>query len=204
MTDDNPTTASEWIARMNAGSWSPELQTALENWLAGDSQRQADFTMARLVWSVADKLETSDEAHNALWALKNESARASRSHWIARLFGITANPFSGLTRKLAPAVIALVFVVVGIALFSDRAPPLNGAIPLHNGDSALTAIGEISSFVLPDGSKVTVNADSNVRVAFTKAQRQIFLERGQAFFEVQHNLHKYVKNVSNDLFDIKH
>lgn len=182
MNDDIPSTASDWVARMNAGPLSPELQNALDAWIARDRQNQADLTMARLTWSVAQKLHTSDDAHRELRALKNNA-----EGWLSRLFGGSISPF-GVFPRLVPAFAALVLMVVGAVWYLDASPKLpNGLAQLHNGENALTAIGEITSYVLPDGSKLTVNADSNVRVAFTDERRQIFLEHGQAFFEVQHN-----------------
>ena len=185
MIDDIPSTATDWVARLNAEPLSPGLRTALDAWLASDRQNQADFTMARLTWSVAAKLNTSDLAHGELRALKNASQGDS---WIARLVRGTITSFGSASPHLVPAFIAVVLMFAGAVWYFDAPPkPSNGLATLHNGEHALTAIGEISSFVLPDGSKLTVNADLNVRVAFTDEQRQIFLEHGQAFFEVQHN-----------------
>ncbi len=184
MTKDIPSTASDWVARLNGGPLSPALQTALEAWLARDNQNQADFTLARVTWSVAQKLHTSDEARKELRALKGSTS----NHWISRLLRVTTNSFSTPMTRLAPALIAVVLMIVGAVWFLESPKPTHNMALLKNGDNALTAIGEISSFVLPDGSKLTVNADSNVRVAFTKDRRQVFLTRGQAFFEVQHNI----------------
>ena len=186
MSDDIPSTASDWVARMNAGPLSSELQTAFDAWIARDPQNQANLTMVRLTWSIAQKLHTSDEAHKELRALKSGS---EGTNWFSRLLGGEINPFAIPLPRLVPALAAVVLMVVGgVWYFEIPAPtPSTGLALLHNGENALTAIGEITSYELPDGSKLTVNADSNVRVAFTDERRQIFLESGQAFFEVQHN-----------------
>lgn len=186
MSDDIPSTASDWVARINAGPLSPDLQTAFNTWITRDRQNQVDLTMVRLTWSVAQKLHTSDEARRELRALKSSSEGV---HWFSRFFGGSSNPFAIPSPRFASAFAAIVLMVAGaVWYFQTPSPqPSNSLALLHNGENALTAIGEISSYTLPDGSTLTVNADSNVRVAFTDERRQIFLERGQAFFEVQHN-----------------
>jgi len=207
MTDTTPSTASEWIARVNAGPLSPELQSALESWLARDSRNHADFTLARLTWSVAKKLETSDVAQQELRALKAEPV-SRRWNW--RLWGAAAPPFGSDARGWAPAFAAIALIIVGTAGYLEFARAPADLSLLQNGASASTAIGEISTYTLPDGSKMTVNAHSAVRVAFTRRQREIFLEDGEAFFEVQHDTKPFVVTagarsvvVTGTKFDVK-
>jgi len=47
-----------------------------------------------------------------------------------------------------------------------------------------TSIGEVSSFVLDDGSRITLNTDTALRVHFEKNLRSVELLRGEAFFDV--------------------
>jgi len=212
MTDTVPSTGAEWVARMNAGPLSPELQAALDSWLARDSRNQADFTLARLTWSVAKRLETSDVAQQELRALNAQpiSRRWNLRLWNLRFWGAAANPFASGAHGWSPAFAAIALIIVGAVgyLQFPRAP----ADPsfLQNGASAATAIGEISNYTLPDGSKLTVNAKSSVRVAFNRKQRQIFLEHGEAFFEVQRDAKPFVVTagarsvvVTGTKFDVK-
>jgi transmembrane sensor len=50
-----------------------------------------------------------------------------------------------------------------------------------------TDIGQTFSARLPDGSRLTLDTDSQVRVRFSDGERRIELLRGQALFEVAHN-----------------
>jgi len=52
-----------------------------------------------------------------------------------------------------------------------------------------TRAGQVKQFVLPDSSVIWINAASKVRVpsTFNDAVRQIYLDEGEAFFEVKHN-----------------
>ncbi|MGA0608404.1 FecR family protein [Phenylobacterium sp. VNQ135] len=50
-----------------------------------------------------------------------------------------------------------------------------------------TGVGEQRLLVLDDGSRVRLNTDSAVRVVFWGDTRRVYLNRGQAFFEVAHD-----------------
>lgn len=50
-----------------------------------------------------------------------------------------------------------------------------------------TSVGDISSVPLADGSMVTLNTASRVRVEFEPKERRIILERGEAYFDVRKN-----------------
>jgi transmembrane sensor len=55
-----------------------------------------------------------------------------------------------------------------------------------------THSGEVKQITLPDSSVIWVNAASRLRVpaSFNGSLRQVFLEEGEAFFKVRHNIHK--------------
>ena len=59
--------------------------------------------------------------------------------------------------------------------------------PLRSGERHTTAIGEQVTVRLDDGSKIQLNTDSALRVRFSKSERRLVLERGQAFFDVAHD-----------------
>jgi transmembrane sensor len=75
-----------------------------------------------------------------------------------------------------PALAAAALACVGIA------------VAIHFRDPMFaTGTGEQRSVTLADGSHLTLNTDSRVRVQFTDAQRRVELEAGEAFFEVAKN-----------------
>lgn len=55
-----------------------------------------------------------------------------------------------------------------------------------------TQTGQVKQFILPDSSVIWVNAASKVRVpsTFNDSVRQVYLDEGEAFFEVKHNRRK--------------
>jgi transmembrane sensor len=59
-------------------------------------------------------------------------------------------------------------------------------------ESYQTQFGEVKTFSLPDGSKVTLNANSSLewsKFSFGKGQREVFL-KGEALFSITHTLDK--------------
>jgi transmembrane sensor len=53
--------------------------------------------------------------------------------------------------------------------------------------SYATEVGEQRIVHLDDGTRITLNSDTKVTIAFTEPRRQVRLDRGEAFFEVAHN-----------------
>jgi transmembrane sensor len=50
-----------------------------------------------------------------------------------------------------------------------------------------TAVGEQRLVRLEDGSRIRLNTDSRVRVAFSRGERRLVLARGEAYFDVAHD-----------------
>jgi transmembrane sensor len=62
-----------------------------------------------------------------------------------------------------------------------------GSVAWHvweTGPDYSTPVGGLSFVPMPDGSKVTLNTDSEIRVAVTEKERRVELRQGEAFFEV--------------------
>lgn len=55
------------------------------------------------------------------------------------------------------------------------------------GDVYSTRVGAISSIPLADGSIVTLNTASRIRIEFAPKERRVVLERGEAYFVVKRN-----------------
>jgi transmembrane sensor len=130
---------------------------------------------------------------------KEERARlnAEASAWLARLHGprgaeaevplqdwLRGDPahqdaFERAQRRFMPMAMAasiLALVAVGTTtLYLNRAPVFD------------TGAGEQRTATLDDGSRIALNTDSHVTVAFDRGKRQVTLDRGEALFEVAHD-----------------
>ena len=86
-----------------------------------------------------------------------------------------AKPLGLRQRRLALSAAAALLFAVGGGLYLAFAP---------NGERYATPVGGLASVPMPDGSKVTLNTDSQIRIALTDTERRVELGHGEAFFEV--------------------
>src|SRR3984893_17167442 len=86
-----------------------------------------------------------------------------------------AKPLGLRQRKLALSAAAALLLAVGGSLYLAFDP---------NGESYATPAGGLASVPMPDGSHVTLNTDSQIRIALTDTERRVELGHGEAFFEV--------------------
>jgi transmembrane sensor len=167
-------TAALWHERMRDGP-SEETQRTFEAWLeASPDHRAASESIAR-TWAM---LQKAAEAPSIL-ALRHETA--------LRLTRDTSQHLRPLRALAAVVAVIAVGAVAWGALAPARLPDAFTAWmgDLWPGDSHYsTTTGERLSATLRDGSQVTLDTQSELEVAFTKAERTVRLKSGQAFFEV--------------------
>lgn len=150
--------ACQWIVRIDAGPLSPSEREELQQWLASDPAHASLLDTHALLWSAASK--ASFKPHSA----KGGSAAAKRIS-----FG---------RPRFAFAAIASVFLATAMWSFrwnTEQAPA---------EAQFATSVGEHRVIPLEDGSQMSLNTASAVKVRFSEGRRQITLERGEGLFEV--------------------
>nr|WP_274705084.1 FecR domain-containing protein [Sphingomonas sp. H160509] len=85
---------------------------------------------------------------------------------------------------LAAAACAAVVAPIAWLRFADDATTTRPATQIADAPVYRTATGQRLMVTLTDGSRLTLDTDSRVRVAYNDAERRLVLERGQALFEV--------------------
>ncbi|WP_198526918.1 FecR domain-containing protein, partial [Sphingomonas sp. Ant20] len=81
---------------------------------------------------------------------------------------------------LAAAACATVVAPLALWRFADDTPAVQVAeTPVYR-----TATRQRLMVTLSDGSRLTLDTDTRVRMAYTRTERRLVLERGQALFEV--------------------
>jgi transmembrane sensor len=154
--------ASEWVARMNADDVTADDRARFEAWLRAHPANVKAYAELADTWN---ELARSGPLVRAVYfgqAMNAASARYARTpRW--------------LPRALAATVAAIV-VVMGWSFYKQQA------------DSRFqTAIGEQVAVMLPDGSSVNLNTNSQVDVDYSQGSRIIHLGRGEAYFTVAHD-----------------
>lgn len=157
--------AAHWYARMSSDVKTPADQAAFDAWVAAAPQHADAYAEA---CALAGRLDTLAN-HPDVATLRAEAQlfeERQRRPLVTRLHGGWAT-----TAALAAAAAA--------AFFYFNSTPLETA-------ALRTARGETRAIVLSDGSHVVLGSDSRIEMRFWRRERDISLERGQAFFDVVH------------------
>lgn len=156
--------AAEWILAREQQDWSDRDQAALDAWLAESDLHKAAFWRLEHSWREADRVV----------ALGAGAAVAPRRRAPAR-------PVRTRSRVALAAMAACVAAIVGVSLHDARAPGSQRALATA---AYATGLGGHRSLGLSDGSHVELNTDTKVRTAIGSDRRTVWLDKGEAFFEV--------------------
>jgi transmembrane sensor len=172
--------AARWLARDDLDT-SPHRER-FAAWLEESQAHRDAWRQAQRMWDVFDDADDSD--------LVAAMARA------ARQAGPRARPLRPwlIAASIAVAVVsATLFAGAGQGWFDRSAKSVQvaaGAPPslaaMGRADY-LTGEGQKSIVDLPDGTRVTLDADSALDVAFAGGRRDVRLLKGHAFFDVAHD-----------------
>ncbi|MCD9033293.1 FecR domain-containing protein [Luteimonas sp. Y-2-2-4F] len=157
--------------RQQAAAWFARLRS--DDVAAADTQRWA-------AWLEADPRHRS--AYERLERLWSEAGEHAPDPEIARrLAGAEARP-SGARRPRrlrALATAAAAVVAAAIGAWALTRPPAPAPETTY-----ATAVGEQRDLSLEDGTRVTLDTDTRLRVAYLDDERRMVLDRGRAFFRV--------------------
>jgi transmembrane sensor len=167
--------AGDWLARRDAGEWSDADQQRFEHWLDESPLHRVAYLRLENVWERAQRLQ-------ALRPATGSNDVPSPGRWVFSPFFNRGSPehpklhSHGRSRFFKPLALAACFaalVASGALWHSWRA------------ESAFrTPVGGLALVPMQDGSKVTLNTDSEIRVALTEHERRVELDHGEAFFDV--------------------
>jgi transmembrane sensor len=149
--------AAQWVTRRDAGL-SPAEEHEMRQWAAADPAHQAALDQFEAAWTAL----ATPARGGATGEFELEVRRIARRHRLAIV-----------TRSVA------VLAIVGLTFVSWRQLRPNSVVA-----SAHTVIHAPERRILPDGSVVELKSNSEIRVAYSPAQRRIVLLRGEAHFEV--------------------
>ncbi|WP_420566373.1 FecR family protein [Thalassobaculum sp.] len=152
--------ALDWLLAVQERPQDARLRAELEAWLAADPRHRAAYGKAQRVWTL-----TGDVARNP------ETQEAPGSGTV-----VPFNPRRPVRRPwLAAGALAacLAFLVL-----------LGPVQRLLDGADLSSPTGELVASTQPDGSVITLNADSAVTTDFTGTRRRVVLVEGEAFFQV--------------------
>ncbi len=162
--DDAREAAVSWCLRVANGPLTADEQAAFQAWLEEDPGHQARFDEAVAIWQAAEDQAFSPDMISLRAQALDSLRQANRRRW-RRGPGV---------RAFAAMAAAVVVVCAGVWL--HWAP-----------DVYATGIGERQVIALEDGSKLSLDGDTEVRVRYVGDRRELWLERGRASFTVAHD-----------------
>jgi transmembrane sensor len=184
--------AAYWFARVGrttAEGLPPAERAAFLAWLAEPANRESLANVER-AWAVSGQLAASPEIA--------ELRQAYRRRRPARPVSRTA----GLRAPLGYAALAASGVLAAVLLAEtpQLAPKLGAEVReiVAPGRLIETRPGQQLTVALNDGSTVTLDGRSAIRVRFSGARRQVKLESGRAYFDVAHDAARPFTVVAGD------
>jgi transmembrane sensor len=151
--------AIRWVLLMESGPLSPEEQRRLDAWIAASSRHKGALVRARAASLRLDRLGAFAGGRSVLESLPS---RHANRRWVI------------------VAAAASVAGVVGLGAWLSR-EQMQGA---SGGIEYVSNRGELKEVNLADGSAMTMNTQTEVRVRYTRERRDIHLVRGEALFNV--------------------
>ena len=171
--------AADWVIAL--GDADRETRKAFAAWLRTSPEHIREFLAVSAIWSAMPGVSARPSAEELVRMARTQAnvipvpglerfpARKSQSRRILR------RRWAG--RAAAAAVLALAAAAILLEI-----------IPGGNRNLHATGIGEHASVPLPDGSAVTLNTRSTIRVAYSAQHRDVHLVGGEALFEVEEDV----------------
>lgn len=147
-------TAGAWLVRHEDGDWSEADAAEFEAWLTESDGNRAAYWRLKHSWAEADRIA-------ALGVLPSDIA--PRRSW--KPYAIAAS-------------VALLLGVGSLSSWHDN--PREAA----KATRYATSVGGHKRVGLDDGSKVELNTNTRLRAAMGVAAREVWLDEGEAFFEI--------------------
>jgi transmembrane sensor len=175
------TAAAAWFAKRESGNWSAADEAQLQAWLESSTARRVAFIRIITAWERSGRL-------SALGAGVPPGAIPPRDVWrfapvlnVKDAVGSTSDsperagsPRFRSLRLPAIAALFLIAIAGGTAWY----------VLTERAHSYRTQIGAITTVPLADGSQLTLNTDSLIRIDLDSSSRRIILDRGEVFFDV--------------------
>jgi transmembrane sensor len=132
----------------------------LEAWLSESTENCVAYLQLKAIWHRADRLAALRTPDLPLW--RRAPRRSAVPVW-----------------QIAAALFLFLVVGAGAAFLY--------AVPR---DTYATGVGEIQTVGLRDGSTIELNTNTHLETHITDAARTIRLDKGEAYFNVVHDVHR--------------
>lgn len=162
--------------------------------MAGKREPDVDDQIAEEAARWVARLQSSDATERdqrefRLWVQRNPAHQAAYDEFKGLWADLKDVPIpSNRLKKLRMSRRGAIgnLLAIGIIVALSTTLYRGGALDRMRSDY-YTAVGEVRSVTLTDGTRVDLNTDTAIIVRFSSHERQIELLRGEAFFNVAHD-----------------
>lgn len=161
--------AAQWIERREFGGWCETDEAELGAWLDQSLSHRVAYDRLDLGWQKAGRLTV----------LRQGQLRSAEK----------------ATAPIVRPVLPKFAVVAGIAV-AAIAGWFELSVPAQV--TYATSVGGREIVRLVDGSQIELNTNSAIRISDRRNRREVWLDRGEAYFEVTHDAaHPFIVNAGN-------
>jgi transmembrane sensor len=164
-------TAAEWFERRNFWEWSAENEAAFAEWLNASLAHRAAYVRVEAAWKRTERLTV---LKSSVRRPQQPAPRERSRFWF---FG-------------AAAATVAVAALAGAIVYWPSAEP--------ETQTYATMVGGRETLALTDGTKIELNTDTQLRTQITAHERKVWLDKGEAYFQVKHDAaHPFVVIAGN-------
>ncbi|MFM9924724.1 FecR domain-containing protein [Variovorax sp. H27-G14] len=169
--------AADWLARRDSGHWSEADQQQLDAWIAVSIAHRIAWLRLESVWQRSDRLSALRAPPAPAFVpiplpvrapAASPSAQGTRARWLPR--------FS--TQRIAASML---LAAAGVSWLGWR------YTQDWQSEHYATAVGARQLVSLADGSRLTLNTDTQLRTLVNASGRKVWLEDGEAYFDIAHD-----------------
>jgi transmembrane sensor len=170
--------AAAWLARRDGGEWTHKDEAALTEWLDQSTAHRVAFLRLESIWESTRRARALSGSSRRIVPPPRKWRESPFFRSIARETRRSGPHRSSSARWKIAAAFLLAVGAGSLGYVLHRLAP---------GNVYSTSVGGISSIPLADGTVVTLNTASRIRVEFAPTERRVVLESGEAFFAVKRN-----------------
>jgi transmembrane sensor len=165
--------AAAWLARKDGDRWCAAEQAQLDQWLGLATAHRVAYLRLAAAWSRADQL-----AAGAAAAAAPAVPTAPPAPPVQGAAQATPRPLPRFSQwRIAAALLVTVGAAAGLLAVRSNLAEVRYE----------TQLGAHQTHALKDGSRLTLNTATLLRARVTPEQRMVWLDRGEAYFEVAHD-----------------
>lgn len=185
--------AAAWLLRRESPEWCAGDEAALGAWLQAAATHRVSYMRLRSVWKQTGRLKVAGVAL-APGEVPPRGALSRAPFFAGRRWnrvsltasGAEACPAESAEPAAPPRRERVKALKIGLAAGVGVIALLAGTLYLASAQDAAfrTPVGGMASVPMPDGSKITLNSDSEIELEISRRERRVNLLRGEAFFDV--------------------